>query len=108
MIYPKPNFKPRYQNFIGGQWTEPVDGQYFSNPSPIDGADFCEVARSNEKDIELAVEAAWQAAATWTKTSATERSRVLNKIADRIECLSKRLTIRVLSEWHGCDLDKTC
>lgn len=85
MIYQKPTFKPRYLNFIGGQWTEPVDGQYFSNPSPIDGADFCEIARSNEKDVELAVSAAWKAAETWTQTAAAERSALLNKIADRIE-----------------------
>jgi len=85
MIYAKPTFKPRYENYIGGKWTSPVDGQYFANPSPVDGKDFCEVARSNEKDIDLAVEAAWKAAATWTKTSVTERSLILNKIADRIE-----------------------
>lgn len=85
MIYQKPTFKPRYLNFIGGQWTEPVDGQYFSNPSPIDGADFCEIARSNEKDVELAVSAAWKAAETWTQTAAAERSALLNNIADRIE-----------------------
>lgn len=85
MNYSKPTFKPRYENFIGGQWTEPVEKQYFENPSPVDGKNFCEIPRSNEKDINLAVEAAWKAAGEWTKTSATERSRILNKIADRLE-----------------------
>ncbi|MDQ8207969.1 aldehyde dehydrogenase [Coraliomargarita sp. SDUM461003] len=85
MKYPKPSFKTRYENFIGGQWTPPVDGQYFDNPSPVDGANFCKIPRSGEKDIDLAVQAAWSAAKTWTQTSAAERSRVLNKIADRIE-----------------------
>ena len=85
MIHSKPTFKARYENYIGGQWTPPVDGQYFDNPSPIDGENFCEIPRSNEKDIDLAVKAAWVAAETWTKTSPTDRSRILNKIADRIE-----------------------
>ena len=85
MKYPKPTFKTRYENYIGGQWTPPTDGQYFENPSPVDGINFCEIPRSNTKDIELAVQAAQDGAKTWTKTSATERSRVLNKIADRIE-----------------------
>lgn len=85
MTHSKPTFKARYENYIAGKWTPPIDGNYFSNNSPVDGADFCEIPRSNGKDIDLAVEAAWKAAATWTKTSATERSRILNKIADCIE-----------------------
>lgn len=85
MKYPKPTFKARYENYIGGQWTAPVDGQYFDNPSPVDGANFCEIPRSNSKDIDLAVKAATEATKTWIKTSATDRSRILNKIADRIE-----------------------
>jgi len=44
-----------------------------------------QVARSNSKDIDLAVEAAGKAAPEWGKTSATERSNILLKIADRIE-----------------------
>ncbi len=91
MSYPKPKFKKRYQNFIGGKWTKPVDGKYFKNPSPIDGEVFCEIPRSNEKDIDLAVNAAWKAAATWTKTSAAERSTILNHIADRLEANLEKL-----------------
>jgi aldehyde dehydrogenase len=37
------------------------------------------------RQIDLAVEAGWKAAAAWGNTSATERSTILNKIADRIE-----------------------
>ncbi|WOO41795.1 aldehyde dehydrogenase family protein [Rubellicoccus peritrichatus] len=85
MIYPKPEFKERYENFIGGEWTKPVDSQYFNNPSPVDGNVFCQVPRSNYKDVNLAVEAASQAVSIWSKTSATERCLLLNKIADRIE-----------------------
>lgn len=92
MRYPNPNtpdspitFKDRYDNFIGGKWTPPVDGQYFDDLSPIDGKAFAQVADSNAKDIELALDAAHEAFATWGKSSPTERSNLLLKIADRLE-----------------------
>jgi len=91
MSYEKPQFKKRYENFIGGQWTPPVGGEYFANPSPVDGADFCEVPRSRAADIELALDAAHKAAPTWTRTSVAERSTLLLKIADRMEQNLERL-----------------
>ena len=85
MSYPKPEFKSRYENFINGEWTPPVDGEYFSNSSPVDGADFCEIPRSKAADIDLAIDAAERAFPAWSKTSVTERSGILLKIADRME-----------------------
>jgi aldehyde dehydrogenase len=85
MTIAKPEFKKRYENYIGGEWTPPAGGEYFDNPSPVDGADFCEVPRSKAADIELALDAAHKAAPAWGKTSVAERSGVLLKIADRIE-----------------------
>jgi len=79
------SFKPRYDNFIGGQWVPPTAGRYFENPTPITGQTFCEVARSDESDIEKALDAAHAAAPGWGKTPAAERAVVLNKVADRIE-----------------------
>jgi aldehyde dehydrogenase len=85
MSYKKPVFKDKYQNYIGGKWVEPVDGEYFKNISPIDGSVLTEIPKSNKKDIDLAVVAATKAFESWGKTSATERSNLLFKIADRIE-----------------------
>ena len=85
MSYQKPEFKAQYENYIGGEWVAPVDGEYFENTSPIDGGLIARVARSNSKDIDLAVEAAGKAADAWGKTSATERSNTMFKIAQRIE-----------------------
>ncbi|MYL49678.1 aldehyde dehydrogenase family protein [Halobacillus litoralis] len=92
MVYAFPNtkgskvqFKKRYDNFIGGEWTAPVKGQYFDNVTPVTGQTFCQVARSTEEDIELALDAAHQAKDAWGKASVTERSLVLNRIADRME-----------------------
>lgn len=92
MIYAQPgqegaliSVKPRYENFIGGQWVAPVKGQYFKNISPVTGEAFCEIPRSTAEDIELALDAAHAAKAAWGKTSVTERSNMLLKIADRLE-----------------------
>ncbi|MBJ7339527.1 aldehyde dehydrogenase [Mycolicibacterium sp.] len=78
-------FESRYDNYIGGEWVAPTEGRYFENPTPITGKTFCEIARSDESDIEKALDAAHAAAPAWGKTSPAERSIILNKIADRIE-----------------------
>ncbi|KGX83284.1 aldehyde dehydrogenase [Pontibacillus marinus] len=92
MIYANPGeqnskvtFKDRYENYIGGKWTAPSQGEYFDNVSPVTGKAFCKVARSTEDDINLAIDAAEKAKASWGKTSTTERANVLLKIADRME-----------------------
>ncbi|MFD1625367.1 aldehyde dehydrogenase [Azospirillum griseum] len=87
--------RPRYDNFIGGQWVAPVDGQYFTNLTPITGKPLCEVARSQAADIELALDAAHKAKDAWGRTSPTERSNILLKIADRME---ERLELIALAE----------
>ena len=38
MSYQKPEFKAQYENFIGGEWVAPVDGEYFDDSSPVDGS----------------------------------------------------------------------
>ncbi|UXA50868.1 aldehyde dehydrogenase [Xanthomonas prunicola] len=82
---PQSIFKPRYDNFIGGTWVAPKGGQYFDNTTPINGKVFTSIARSTAPDIEAALDAAHAAKEAWGKTSTTERSNVLLKIADRIE-----------------------
>ena len=78
-------FKKRYDNFMGGKFVPPIAGRYFENTSPVNGKVLCEIARSDEKDIEAALDAAHAAKDAWGRTSATERAVMLNKIADRLE-----------------------
>ncbi len=87
--------RPKYENFIGGQWVPPVRGQYFTNVTPVTGQPICEVARSTAEDIEKALDAAHAAKEAWGKTSPAERAIILNKIADRIE---ERLPILAMVE----------
>ena len=77
--------RPHYDNFIGGKWVPAVKGQHFDNVSPINGKVICTVARSTKEDVELALDAAHAAKDAWGRTSGTERSNLLLKIADRIE-----------------------
>ena len=79
------NLKSRYDNFIGGRWLPPVNGRYFENLTPVTGKALCEIARSDEADIELALDAAHAAKAAWGKTSVAQRSLILLRIADRME-----------------------
>ena len=78
-------FAKRYDNFIGGRWVAPVNGRYFDNISPITGLSVCEVARSDEADINLALDAAHAAKDAWGKTPVAQRAQVLNRIADVME-----------------------
>jgi aldehyde dehydrogenase len=92
MIYAAPGaegakiqFKSKYDNFIGGQWIAPVKGEYFDVITPINGKVYTKAARSGAEDIEAALDAAHAAADKWGRTSPTERSNILLKIADRLE-----------------------
>ncbi|EKJ94670.1 aldehyde dehydrogenase, partial [Bradyrhizobium lupini HPC(L)] len=78
-------FKLKYGNYIGGKWVEPKSGRYMDNLSPVTGHKICEVPRSDAADIEFALDAAHKARDKWGKTSITERSNILLKIAQRIE-----------------------
>lgn len=79
------HYKSKYDNFIGGEWVPPVLGQYFDNYSPVSGKLIASYARSTKEDIDLALDKAHSAKETWGNTSVQERSRILNKIADRLE-----------------------
>ncbi|EKO3563296.1 aldehyde dehydrogenase [Vibrio fluvialis] len=98
MIYAQPgtnnaifNFKSHYDNYIGGQWVKPVNGEYFDNISPVNGQVYCQVARSGAEDISLALDAAHEVRAQWGKTSVAERANILLKIADRVEANLEKL-----------------
>ncbi|HRB71713.1 aldehyde dehydrogenase family protein [Flavobacterium sp. WV_118_3] len=84
-VIQRPQFKEKYDNFIGGKFVPPVKGEYFDNVSPIDGKVFAKAARSTKEDIDLALDAAHEAFKTWGKASPAYRSQVLNKIADIME-----------------------
>ncbi|MBI1915808.1 MAG: aldehyde dehydrogenase family protein [Planctomycetes bacterium] len=73
--------------FIGGKWQDSVSGKTFATVNPATGKTICQVAEGDKADIDLAVKAARKAfeAGPWPKMSASERGRLLHKLADLIE-----------------------
>ncbi|GAA2857986.1 putative aldehyde dehydrogenase [Actinoplanes cyaneus] len=87
------SYQSRYDHYIGGEYVPPARGQYFENPSPVNGQAFTEVARGTEADVERALDAAHGAAGAWGRTSPAERATVLNRIADRMEQNLEKLAL---------------
>ena len=75
----------RYGHYIGGEWVDPIRGQYFENIAPATGQPFTEIARGTAEDIEAALDAAHAAAPAWGRASLAERSNRLLRIADIME-----------------------
>ena len=76
---------PKIQNFIDGQFVEPVNGRYLDNIEPATGLAYSKVADSDASDVELAVAAAEKAFPGWSRTPTADRSRILLRIAELIE-----------------------
>ncbi len=85
LVSPRSRLRVRYDNFIGGKSQPPVKGRYFTDSSPVDGKKLCDIARSDADDVERALDAAHAARNAWGRTAPAERSRLLLKIADRID-----------------------
>ncbi|VBA50861.1 acetaldehyde dehydrogenase ExaC [Mycobacterium attenuatum] len=93
------SYEFRYENFIGGEWMAPAQGRYFENLTPVTGQPFCEIARSDEADVDKALDAAHAAAPGWAKTAPAARAAILNKIADRID--ENRAALAVAEVWDN-------
>ncbi|GAA2218264.1 acetaldehyde dehydrogenase ExaC [Streptomyces nogalater] len=87
------SYQARYDHFIGGAYVPPARGQYFENPSPVNGQPFTEVARGTAEDVERALDAAHEAAPGWGRTSVAERSEILLKIAERMQAHLEPLAV---------------
>jgi len=71
---------------IGGKWQDSVSGKTFATVNPANGETICQVAEGDKADVDLAVKAARKAfEGPWSKMNASERGRLLNKLADLVE-----------------------
>lgn len=75
----------KIQNFIGGQFQEPLSNQYLDNINPATGTQFGIIPNSNSQDIDLAVQAAQSAFGAWSTSAPEVRFKILNRIADLID-----------------------
>jgi aldehyde dehydrogenase (NAD+) len=72
---------------IGGKWVDAQSGKTFETVNPATGEVICRVAEGDKADIDLAVKAARKAfeAGPWPKMSASDRGRLMHKLADAVE-----------------------
>src|SRR5437763_10293588 len=72
---------------IGGRWVDSQSGKTFPTVNPATGEVICQVAEGDKADVDLAVKAARKAfeEGPWPKMSASERGRLLHRLADLIE-----------------------
>src|SRR5665213_4549586 len=81
----------RLENFIGGVSVAPKSGKYVELINPATGDPFAEMPLSDASDVDGAVNVALRAFATWKRTTPSERSLALLKIADLIEANAEEL-----------------
>ena len=89
----KPELQNRYQLFIGGQWRDASDGEFFTTKCPANGEKLAECAQATKEDVDDAVREAWKAFETWKKVPTSERAAILNKIADIIDANTEHLAM---------------
>jgi aldehyde dehydrogenase (NAD+) len=82
-----PKVKAEQPMLIGGKWVPSVSGKTFPTVNPATDQVICEVAEGDKADIDLAVNAARKAfeSGPWSRMNASERGRLIHKLADAIE-----------------------
>lgn len=71
-------------NYIGGELSPALDGEFLDNVNPATGLVYSQVPNSKSSDVKKAVAAAQHAFPAWSALSALERSKYLQKISDLI------------------------
>ena len=75
-----------YKNLIGGEWVESRSGRTFENQNPANTKDVVGIfARSNQDDVNEAVEAAKKAFERWRRTPAPRRGEILYRCAQILQ-----------------------
>lgn len=85
----------KLQNFINGEYSDPINKDYIDNYEPATGKVYCLIPNSDDRDVELAVTAAEEAFPIWSSMSVEERSAILVRLSQGIE---KRMTEFVMAE----------
>jgi 1-pyrroline dehydrogenase len=75
----------RYQNFVGGEWLDAVEGETVEIINPATGETIAEVPNGTQADVDRAVAAAGKAWPEWREATPGERAEVLHKVADLID-----------------------
>jgi aldehyde dehydrogenase (NAD+) len=81
------------QMLIDGKWVGSASGKMFPTLNPATGEAICQIAEGDKADIDRAVKAARKAFETgpWSRMNASDRGRLIYKLADAIEANAKEL-----------------
>uniref|UniRef100_A0A3P9A071 aldehyde dehydrogenase (NAD(+)) n=1 Tax=Esox lucius TaxID=8010 RepID=A0A3P9A071_ESOLU len=110
MPSPVPNAEIKYTKiFINNEWQDSVSGKTFPVFNPANGEQICEIQEAEKADVDKAVQAARLAftlGSVWRRMDASERGRLLAKLADLVERDSAYLAVS-LPRWsneylHSC------
>ena len=79
--------------FINNRWVPSESGKTFATVNPSTGEEICQVAEADAADVDKAVQAARRAfdQGPWKKMRASERGRLLHRLADLIEQNAEQL-----------------
>ncbi len=72
-------------NYINGEWHEPASGEWLENIDPSRGKVYSLIPKSDEKDVQKAVDAATAAFPKWSGFSARERSEIMLRVSNLID-----------------------
>ena len=75
----------KIQNYINGELVAPISGSYLDNYNPAEGKVYSLIPDSDNREVQLAVDAAQAAFAGWSGMAVEKRSAILQKIATLIE-----------------------
>ena len=75
----------KIQNFINGEYVDPISNNWMDNFNPSNGEVYSKIADSDTQDVAEAYKAAKNAFPNWSNSTIEERSRILLKIADLID-----------------------
>src|SRR5665811_1192355 len=91
---------PAYQNFINGKFVSSGSEKFIQVENPSTEELISEVPASTPKDVDFAVESAYQAQKTWVKIPPIQRAKYLHYIAAAIR-KNEDLLARTISEEQG-------
>src|SRR5262245_19139794 len=102
------------QLFIDGKFVPAEFGETLTSHNPHDGSALAELSMAAAADVARAVQAAWATFPRWSRTAASERGRLLLKLADAIEANAEDLarletldTGHPLRDTRGLDVPRT-
>ena len=74
-----------YDLYIGGQFVPPIKGNRMDIINPANGEVLASVANGDAADVDIAINAAWDAFPAWRQTTARERAEMMYKISEKVE-----------------------